>query len=95
MCSKLITIARSRPITIDGYERNGSRIRRSRAGRPVRRMIACLSASTTWAYPLESRNNHGLTPSPFFPSPPATDMPKPGIVGRVGSELSFAGAVAD
>ncbi|KAM1104650.1 hypothetical protein ACFX2J_012990 [Malus domestica] len=51
-------------------------------------MIACLSASTTWAYPLESKNNHGLTPSPFFPSPPAIDMPRPGIAGRVGSGQS-------
>ncbi|KAM1310118.1 hypothetical protein PS2_006737 [Malus domestica] len=55
MCSKLITIAHSRPNTLDGYERNGSKIRMSRAGRPVRRMIACLLASTTWACLLESR----------------------------------------
>ncbi|TQD98980.1 hypothetical protein C1H46_015450 [Malus baccata] len=71
---------------VDGYERSGSRIRRSRAGRPVRRMMACLPASTTWACPLESRSSHGLTPSPFFRSPPATDML--GIVGRVGSGQS-------
>ncbi|KAM1512573.1 hypothetical protein PS1_024594 [Malus domestica] len=89
------TIARSRPSTVDGYERSGSRIRWSRAGRPVHRMIVCLSASTTWACQLESRSSHGFTQTPFFSSPSATDMPRPGIVGRVESESSSAGDVAD
>ncbi|KAM1342494.1 hypothetical protein ACFX2F_006811 [Malus domestica] len=90
MCSKLITIAHSRPNTLDGYERNGSKIRMSRAGRPVRRMIACLLASTTWACLLESRA--AMTSRQAFSSAahrtPPTDMPRPGIMGRVGSGQS-------
>lgn len=88
MCSKLMTMARSRPRTVDGYERSGSRIRRSRAGRPVRRMMACLPASTTWACPLESSSSHGRTPKPFFRSAPPTVMPGPDIIVRVGSGSS-------
>ena len=66
MCSRFITIARSRPNTVDGYERSGSKIRRSRAGRPVRLMIACLPASITSAWPVESTTIQALTPVAFF-----------------------------
>uniref|UniRef100_A0A2P2KNG2 Uncharacterized protein n=1 Tax=Rhizophora mucronata TaxID=61149 RepID=A0A2P2KNG2_RHIMU len=66
MCSKLMTMALSRPSTVDGYDRSGSRIRRSRAGNPVRRMIACFPASTTCDCPVDSSSSHARTPIPFF-----------------------------
>lgn len=81
MCSRFITIALSLPSTVDGHRRTGSRIRRSRAGRPVRRMMACFPASKTWELPSESISSHARTLVvalvPFFlgprrPTDPAT-----------------------
>ena len=46
MCSKFTTIAFSLPSTVEGYDKRGSKILKSRAGIDTRRMIAYLSAST-------------------------------------------------
>lgn len=69
MCSKLMTMALSRPRRVEGYDKRGSNIRRSRAGSPVLLMMACFPASTTSVSPLPSRTSHCLTPLPFFRIP--------------------------
>lgn len=61
-------------------------MRRSRAGRPVRRMITCFPASTIWACPVESRSSHGLTPVPFGPF-----LRWPGRAGRAAGSGSSSG----
>jgi len=80
MCSKLMTMALSRPRRVEGYERRGSNMRRSRAGRPVRRMMACFPASTTSVSPFPSSSSHCLTPVPFFRIPVAVCLSSPPLI---------------
>ncbi|KAK7845555.1 cytochrome p450 81d1, partial [Quercus suber] len=66
--SRLITMALSRPKMLDGYDRTGSRLRRSLPGKPVRLMISDFPASNTWAWPVVFSTNQART-VPFFLGP--------------------------
>lgn len=66
MCSKLTTMALSRPTIVEGYDSMGSRTRRSLAASPVRRIITGLPASTTSLSPSLSITSHVLFPLPFL-----------------------------
>lgn len=61
-CSKLTTIALSRPRMEEGYERTGSRTLRSRAGNPVRRIMECFPTSSSRACPVSDTTIQLFTP---------------------------------
>lgn len=65
-CSKLTTIARSRPRIVDGYDSAGSRTLRSRAGKPVRRMMVCFPSSSRRDPPESETTIHALIAVPFL-----------------------------
>lgn len=61
-CSKLTTMALSRPRMEEGYERTGSRTLRSRAGNPVRRIMECFPTSSSRACPVSDTTIQLFTP---------------------------------
>lgn len=64
--SKLRTMTLSLPKMVEGYDKRGSRIRRSLAWILTRRMIACLSASSTVGLPWWSSRIQFLETAVFF-----------------------------
>lgn len=72
LTSRLRTMARSRPSIVDGYERRGSKMRRSRAWIPTRCMMAYLSTSSSVDSPFVSSSIHVLDASFFFASDEAS-----------------------
>lgn len=66
ICSSLITTARSRPSIVEGYDSIVSRARRSREGRPVRRMIECFPTSSWYDNPDTGTINHSLKGPAFL-----------------------------
>ena len=67
-CSKLTTMALSRPRMEEGYERTGSRTLGSRAGNPVRRIMECFPTSSSRECPVSDTTIQLFTavvPTPF------------------------------
>lgn len=61
-CSKLTTMALSRPRMEEGYERTGSRTLGSRAGNPVRRIMECFPTSSSRECPVSDTTIQLFTP---------------------------------
>ena len=81
---------------LEEWEKTGPRMRRSRGGRPARRMMEALSSSTISEVPHRSSRIHKRAPPFFLPTLPDTTPPAPAEteMGGGGCAVGLAAAAA-
>lgn len=79
---------------LEEREKTGPRMRRSRGGRPARRIMEALSSSTTSEVPHRSNRIHRREPAFFLVTFPDTAPPAPTVTERGGGGCGLCTAAA-
>lgn len=80
---------------LEEREKTGPRMRRSRGGRPARRIMEALSSSTTSEVPQRSSRIHRRAPAFFLVTFPGTAPPAPAVAERGGGGWAVCPAAAE
>lgn len=83
------------PRMLEEREKTGPRMRRSRGGRPARRIMEALSSSTTSEVPQRSSRIHRRAPAFFLVTFPGTAPPAPAVAERGGGGCAVCPAAAE